>query len=956
MTKAGRDVRFRAAPQAEAATVRALVERAGRSSSKHLEIGSTDRKKIVRFLCSPEVSRIVEQLFVLGLADDCKPAMLRNEFTQLAAVWIPEQDDDAVAEIFSFLIDLTHSLLGSAIEEGVLAAHEARSTYRFTVLLNELKAIQHTLSSGCFAIDLEAVLKFEQDLRKHVRTATAYLAPPYLDEVRRIPIDDLFVSPDLRFGSAGQDGVELTVEGFLSCSYRAVVLGDPGGGKSTLVQRICHDMASPPPASGGVTLTPMLVTLRDYGARRRVKPLSLKDYLYEVAHSRYQLDPPEHAFEYLLSQGRLLVLLDGLDELVVTSDRQRITEDVEHFCAEYTNLPIIVTSRRVGYDQAPLNPDIFERFALKEFSARQASEYAEKWFAVDPALTAAQRKSLSRSFLHECSSVPDLRSNALMLGLLCNIYRGENWIPRNRPEVYEKCALMLFDRWDRRRGIVAFETFRSHLRPALEYLAHWIFSDVARQGGVTEAELVRVATDYLHGKRFEGRVDAEDAAKAFIDFCRGRAWVFTDTGTSARGERLFQFTHRTFLEYFTAVHLSRTHSTPESLGDLLVPHVVRNEWDIVAQLAVQIQDRQVDGAGDDLLMRLIVSGGSDGERTAALGFAGRTLRFLVPKPATARRIANEAVSFALDDIDSNLTEDAGRNVDHGSFGVLAELVSCSPENREAVAAGVGDAVMLAFEGDSLEVRAQGAAEVALHLNVALRVHETRDDNASRYWYDFGSNVVERYRDVLREIGSYDFGIASDLVLERKLSILEYVEAHGVQALFTPRSYAVFRNVTRVPLAELYLGKVFGRLETSAAWTAKELEDDLEVIGRMLIEEGPVWSQRQMVEPWMRTWFVDDQVGRLQPLLADPRGYVFAGLFCLVATALGSPDGRASRGRQFIEMLPDIDTWRLLGGLIGSSRALDRAEAKRVGLDQPTRTFITRWLAPARNETKTAKSG
>jgi hypothetical protein len=133
-----------------------------------------------------------------------------------------------------------------------------------------------------------------------------------------------------------------------------------------------------------------------------------------------------------------------------------------------------------------------------------------------------------------------------MLALMCNIYRGESYIPTNRPDVYEKCAVMLFERWDKGRGIRVTLPIEAHIRPAMMHLAHWIYADEALQSGVTEQRLVAKTTDYLCPKRFEDRDEAEGAAKQFIEFCRGRAWVFTDTGTTKEGDRLYQFTHRTF--------------------------------------------------------------------------------------------------------------------------------------------------------------------------------------------------------------------------------------------------------------------------------------------------------------------------------------------------------------------------------------------------------------------------
>jgi len=51
---------------------------------------------------------------------------------------------------------------------------------------------------------------------------------------------------------------------------------------------------------------------------------------------------------------------------------------------------------------------------------------------------------------------------------------------------------------------------------------------------------------FLHGRGFESADDARAAALEFVEFCRGRIWVFSDAGTTASGERLYAFTHRTF--------------------------------------------------------------------------------------------------------------------------------------------------------------------------------------------------------------------------------------------------------------------------------------------------------------------------------------------------------------------------------------------------------------------------
>ncbi|EAM53318.1 NACHT domain-containing protein [Crocosphaera watsonii WH 8501] len=128
-------------------------------------------------------------------------------------------------------------------------------------------------------------------------------------------------------------------------------------------------------------------------------------------------------------------------------------DDIESFANFYPSVPILVTSREVGYKEAPLNEEIFNSFSLGSFNDEQVKEYTEKWFKVTIEETENKRTKKVEAFLNESKGVPDLQKNPLMLGLMCNIYRGEGYIPRNRPDVYAKCADMLFERWDKRRDI-----------------------------------------------------------------------------------------------------------------------------------------------------------------------------------------------------------------------------------------------------------------------------------------------------------------------------------------------------------------------------------------------------------------------------------------------------------------------------------------------------------------------
>jgi hypothetical protein len=448
-------------------------------------------ERVRSFLVSPEVESILRQIFSTQLVkgEQLHVDDLRNEFRRCLGLHLGDTtgtSEELSNQLFDALLASCGRALQAALSHGSASALAAKITSDNRLILDEIASISANLSflSKSPGLQLEKILEFEKTFRKQVASAHKWIIPPDLDSARRVPIDKLYVHSNLARLNQ-QEGPSIAAETFASVSHRSVILGNPGGGKSTFATKLCHDTATryAERVFGGRLLTPVFVTLREYGTqKKKILGLSIVQFLESTAASDYQAVVPFGAFDYLLLNGHLMVIFDGLDELLDTSDRQRIRSDVELFADWYPSVPILVTSREVGYEQAPLD-ERFEPFKLSPFSDEQVTRYVGKWFSVNTDLPATKQKQLAGSFFEESRLVPDLRSNPLMLALMCNIYNIEGYIPRNRPEVYRKCAEMLFEKWDKRRGINYNLPFEAYVRPAMHDLAYWIYSDETLQGG-----------------------------------------------------------------------------------------------------------------------------------------------------------------------------------------------------------------------------------------------------------------------------------------------------------------------------------------------------------------------------------------------------------------------------------------------------------------------------------------
>jgi hypothetical protein len=486
-----------------------------------------------------------------------------------------------------------------------------------------------------------------EDLRKAISTVHGMLTPPSVDRVVKVPFDELYLAPMLSLNRPLDGEVassdELTPSLVAAHELgerrpRAVVLGDPGAGKSTLIAYLAKRGCGAE-SQEGVALP--LILREQAPAEIQSFGLDILSALQDACLKKYQVDIEIPQLRWLCTTGRITVLIDGLDELLVLAHRSSVTQAIEAFATIYAECPMVVTSRSVGYHQAPLSRSTFPIAFIAPMGGEAVGQYARRWFrCVMDHPTTQQVDDLVEHFLQESSGVSELRQNPLLLSLMCGLYKHQNYIPRNRPAVYAACARLLFDTWDRRRQLRPSFDWDAHVDGAVQHLAYWIFRDQGRHAGVPEHELLAVAADYFSEWQYQSPAEGMRAAGEFLEFCKGRAWILTDTGTQS-DVALYQFTHRTFMEYFTAVHLTRLHGEQELLG-IVVSKAPDPSWNMVCQLILQLMPSKRHGLEDqsiEALVRLLPKLDVE-ERRIAMSVATAALRALPLRPSSSESIAD----------------------------------------------------------------------------------------------------------------------------------------------------------------------------------------------------------------------------------------------------------------------------------------------------------------------------
>ena len=541
---------------------------------------------------------------------------------------------------------------------------------------------------------------------------------------REFPVDlaQAFIPAGLEHVETERDGAALLDA--LGENSSILIFGNPGSGKSTNVQFAMLQLAESS-ATGSLEAVPLRVVIRNYAnSAPREKLPAITDYISDSIRREFDVDIDGNSLRYLLQAGRAVVFLDGLDEVLDVGLRREVVSRISALTSGYPASSYVVTSRFTGYDEAPLRErDRYALYQTRPFFDDEIEDYAG-WFFANHGISPYRRELGVSGFMRQTQIVEDVRSNPLMLGVLCGLYATGRTIPANRTEVYSECSQMLFEQWDRLKDTYTRLVDQEIAERAIGELAH----HVLRSG--TEEITMSDLAEFL-ARVYESELDcsprvAMKKATETVDLWRGRRWVLALDGRR-NDEEIYRFSHRTFLEYFAAEHLAYTITDGRKLFGELKDWIVRSVATPYVQLAVQLTSRRRADDGelflDAALAYLEVSdSGSVSERLSCASFLAESLPSLRLKQGRSRVVAVTRITRVLAkwlprtlDIDRFF---GSTQYAYADFRTLSE--------RESILADASWVSPLTAIDDGLEVRSDVEVTYAGIAKVFLRMDNGRE--------------------------------------------------------------------------------------------------------------------------------------------------------------------------------------------------------------------------------------
>jgi|LakMenEpi09Nov12_1017454.scaffolds.fasta_scaffold00062_3 predicted NACHT family NTPase len=294
--------------------------------------------------------------------------------------------------------------------------------------------------------------------------------------------------------------------------------------------------------------------------------------------------------EIILEQGKLLLLMDGLDEVAKNELRESVKSQIYELAQEYPKNPFILTCR-LKIIEIPSVPYDFTLVEVADFNREQVEQFVKNYFKTRGKSDeeANQKYQTFNQMIGENQALSGLTFTPVLLILICLLLENntvwENNIPKNDINyIYRRAIDLLLNGWNDDKSIDGWEfgsqkyqkLSKEQKKDLLIKLAVDKFVNPINFLLWEEQEIIYNIQQFLS-------IQEEKEAKGILKAIESQHGLLIQ-----RADALWAFSHLTLQEHFTIEGLIRLPS------DELAEKVIDLKWQIAVKRLVNQSPQPLD--------------------------------------------------------------------------------------------------------------------------------------------------------------------------------------------------------------------------------------------------------------------------------------------------------------------------------------------------------------------------
>jgi NACHT domain len=378
--------------------------------------------------------------------------------------------------------------------------------------------------------------------KKHIRRSWLTKIENPIGPEMDVPLEHAF-APLKLISSSTDENIDLFTH--VAASYRSIVLGGPGTGKTTLMKSLITRVINAHANDDLNQLIPVFVVLRKLAAKQQ----SVREAIV-AAFADFHFPGADRYVDSALSQGRMLIILDGLDEVGV--NREYVAGQIISFCErddqQETKNRVIVTCREYSYRTEDLRSVIKNVVRVEPFANHHMRVFLQGW----PMYKGRSALKLY-GFIQGDPQIRDICRNPLLLTILTGLYLETNdfEFPTSRALFYQAAV----------EELIVKRQARRETKQKFDAKHKW---DVLERVSLNRLETVRINED---PEEFTSEAIREQSNEVFqkeIDFDEFIQELVEVNGIiKPSSDGIYTCAHRTIQEYFAASEAGRIRTPKE---------------------------------------------------------------------------------------------------------------------------------------------------------------------------------------------------------------------------------------------------------------------------------------------------------------------------------------------------------------------------------------------------------